>query len=81
MVDSFGLREKLDEQEVASIWDEVAGGMVARHTKDLSLKRGRLTVTVDSAPLRQELSYLKEQLIDRLNERFGREVVREVVLV
>lgn len=81
MIEAYGLREKLDVQELADDWNEVAGDMVARHTKDLALSRGRLVITVDSAPLRQELSYLKEDLIARINERLGREVVREVRLL
>ncbi|MCB0757123.1 MAG: DUF721 domain-containing protein, partial [Flavobacteriales bacterium] len=42
LVDTYGLREKLDEQAVASLWDELAGGMVARHTVAVKLRRGKL---------------------------------------
>ncbi len=80
MIDSLGMREKLDEQEVLSGWDRVAGPMVARHTRSLSLRKGRLTVTVDSAPLRHELTYMRDDLRNALNERLGRAVVSEVVL-
>lgn len=80
LVDAYGLREKLDEQAVVSAWDEIAGSMVARHTVAVRLRKGKLYIKVDSAPLRQELTYLRESLIGTLNTRFGREVVKEVVL-
>lgn len=80
MVDAFGLREKLDEQAVASIWDDVVGGMVARHTVAVKLRKGKLFVKVDSAPLRQELTFMRETLATTINQRLGRQVVEKVQL-
>jgi len=78
MIDAYGLREKLDELDIASWWDEVAGGLIARHTVGITLKRGHMHVRVDNAPLRHELGFMKERLIELLNERSGRVVVRSV---
>lgn len=80
LVDRYGLREKLDEQAVASLWDELAGGMVARHTVAVKLRRGKLHIKVDSAPLRQELTFMREALANTINQRLGREVVQQVHL-
>ncbi len=80
LVDAYGLREKLDEQAVASLWDELAGGMVARHTVAVKLRRGKLYIKVDSAPLRQELTYMREGLIKTINTKMGREVVEKIQL-
>jgi predicted nucleic acid-binding Zn ribbon protein len=80
LVDAYGLREKLDEQAIASLWDEIAGGMVAKHTVGLKLRRGKLYIKVDSAPLRQELTFLRESLRKTLNTRLGREVVETIHL-
>lgn len=81
LIDGAGIREKMDELDIASWWDEVAGGMVARHTAGITLRRGKLFIRVDSAPLRQELTYMRETITQRLNERAGRAVVQEVVLL
>ncbi len=80
LVDSLGLREKLDEQAIASLWDELAGGMVAKHTVAVRLRRGKLHIKVDSAPLRQELTFMREALIKTINARLGRTVVVQVLL-
>lgn len=80
MVDALGLREKLDEQALITAWDLVAGPMIARHTMRLRYSAGVLRVKVDSAPLRHELSFLKEGLAERLNEQVGRELVRTIAL-
>lgn len=75
LVDAYGLREKLDEQAVASLWDELAGGMVAKHTVAVKLRKGTLFIKVDSAPLRQELSFMRDGLKATINSRLGRAVV------
>ena len=80
LVDAYGLREKLDEQSITSVWDEVAGGMVARHTTGVKLRRGKLYIKVDSAPLRVELGFMRGTLIELLNQRIGRAVVQEMTV-
>ncbi len=80
LVDSYGLREKMDELDITTGWDEAVGPMIARHTKSVRLRKGRLHVKVDSAPLRHELTFMRETLVEILNRRAGRKVVEEIVL-
>ena len=80
LVDLYGLREKLDEQSIASLWDEMAGGMVAKHTVAVKLRKGKLFIKVDSAPLRQELTFMREALVKTINAKLGRQVVEQVHL-
>ena len=79
-IDAFGLREKMDELDITTGWDEAVGPMIARHTVSVRLRKGRLNVRVDSAPLRHELSFMRETLVELLNRRAGRQVVQEIML-
>ena len=81
LIDAGGMREKMDELDITAWWDEVVGGMIARHTVGINLRRGKLTVRVDSAPLRQELSYMRATLQEILNRKMGRDLVKEIVLL
>ena len=72
--------EYLDEVKAVEAWPKVVGPFIATHTIDLSIKDGRLFVRVDSDALRSELSYSKSLLIKNLNERVGKEIVKEIVL-
>lgn len=80
LIDAYGMREKMDELDITTAWDEVAGSMIARHTVTVRLRKGRLAVRVDSAPLRQELTYMRTTLKEILNRRAGRQVVEEIIL-
>ena len=75
----YQLEDKLDEVKLMHSWEEVVGEMIARHTKDLYIKRDTLYVILDSPALKNELSYSRSQIKDSLNEVVGREVIAEVV--
>ena len=80
MLRAYGLGNKLDEISLLKSWEKVVGKMIARHTSDLYFKDGKLFISLDSAPLRQELSYAKSKLIEKLNEEAGKTMVTEIIL-
>ncbi len=69
------------EQPAVELWPEVAGEAVARHARARSVDDGVLCVAVDSAGWMTQLTYLKPQLVARLNQRAGRRVVRDIRFV
>ncbi|MFM2135256.1 MAG: hypothetical protein RL021_656 [Bacteroidota bacterium] len=60
-------------------WPIVMGPMVARHTTSIRIAEGVLYVSLDSAPLRQELFQSREQILKSMNEAAGSDVLKEVV--
>lgn len=71
----------LGDYELWTHWDAVVGPTLARHAQPLRLRRGILSVEVDSAEWMQELQFLKQELRERLNARLGRPVVRDIFTV
>lgn len=76
----LGLGGRLREIEIWRIWPEVVGPVVACRAQPLRIINGTLTVAVSGGPWMQELSFLKGMMKERLNNRLGGEVVREIVL-
>lgn len=77
---SLGLAERLREAEIWRLWPEIVGAAVAARAMPLRIIKGTLTVAVSSGPWKQELTFLKGMMIEKLNERLGGAVVREIVL-
>lgn len=71
--------EKLLGMEVKQRWEELSGSLVARHTLNLSIYKNKLYIQLDSAPLKQEISYRKQALIDKINKGMGKVVVAEII--
>ena len=77
---ALGLAERLKESEIWRLWPEVVGPTVAARAMPLRIIKGTLTVAVSSGPWKQELTFLKGMMIEKLNQRLGGAVVREIVL-
>lgn len=80
MLRAYGLGEKLDEMSLIKSWEDIVGKMIAKHTKDIYFRQGNLYIILDSAPLRQELSYAKTRLVEKLNQHAGKQMVKEIFL-
>jgi len=80
-INALGLRPKMVEADIIGNWEDIVGKMIAKHTLDLSLNKKKLTLRFDNAALKQEMSYAKSKLIENINERFGKEIINEVVIL
>lgn len=78
--DSGKMKQKLFQTKVSTHWGALMGTTIAAYTKEIKVHNNKLYLTIDSAPLRQELSYSKEKIIDILNEALGEEYLQEVIL-
>jgi predicted nucleic acid-binding Zn ribbon protein len=54
--------------------------MIAKHTKSLRIVKRVLYVEVDSAALRNELTYLREKIKKKLNKKAGDNLIDEVII-
>jgi len=79
-LEHYRLDGKMRERQVIASWEEVMGKMVSQHTTSLNIRNGILYVKVDSAALRHELSYAKEDICRVLNETVKTKVITEVVI-
>jgi predicted nucleic acid-binding Zn ribbon protein len=78
-----GMARGLDRAhpEIWASWPTIVGPDVARRAVPKSFSRATLVVAVESSTWLQELSYLKEQILDRLAEAVGPSVVKNIKLV
>jgi len=77
----LNLHRRLDDYRVWQAWDDVVGATIARNAQPVRLDGTRLVIAVRTSSWLQELSLLQKELVGRLNERMGREVVRELFFV
>lgn len=64
---------------VQRLWREVAGRELAAHTKPVSLRRGRLVVSVEGPGDNFALSFQRKQIVDRLRDATGGKVDEMVI--
>jgi predicted nucleic acid-binding Zn ribbon protein len=77
---AYGYQEQLDELDLIKSYESLVGNMFVKHTQKINLKNKILYIKLDSAALKQELSYVKEGLVQKLNKEIGRRVVDKIVV-
>ncbi len=74
------LEQKVQETSVPDYWVEIVGESVARQTEVERIDKGRMFVRVANAVWRKELSMRREEIRAKVNERFGTEIIKEIIL-
>ena len=80
MLKELKLKSRLDETRVQTIWRERMGKSISTYTYEISVRKKTLYLTILSAPLKQELSYSKEKIIELMNREMGDGFIEEVVI-
>ncbi len=76
----MNLEGKLQEVNLINSWEEVVGKAISSRTGKVYIKDCILYVHLNSSVARNELLMLKEALKEKLNERAGKEVIKDIVL-
>jgi predicted nucleic acid-binding Zn ribbon protein len=74
------LEGKLSEVAVINSWEEIVGRAISSRTTKIYIKDNVLFVHLKSSVVRNELLMLREELREKLNQKAGSEVVKEIVL-
>ncbi len=75
---------KLDEKysvfSIRTNWETIVGVTVAKHTTQINFVQGLLYVSIDSPVIRNEVMYVKEDIITKVNHFCGKRLVRELII-
>ena len=75
-----GLETPLNEYRAEQAWSTVMGEVIASYTQKVSVRGGILYVQVSNAALRQELMMQRPQIVARINQYVGAQVLQQVVV-
>ncbi len=73
-------RQGIKAAQLRLEWAEIVGPHIAEHAKPGTLHGKRLIVECDHDVWRTELAYLKPELLKRIAEAMGEDVVKEIWL-
>jgi len=74
------MKGSIQALQIEEVWEQIMGKTVARYTDKIQIHGSTLYVNTTIAPLRQELMYQKDKIVQRVNEALGEKVIKEVVI-
>ena len=79
-LDNSRLKGAVQALQIGDVWEQIMGKTIARYTDKIQIHGHTLYIDTSVAPLRQELLYQKDNIIQRVNEALGEPVIKEVVI-
>lgn len=76
----MNLGGKLSEVGVINSWEEIVGKAISSRTSNIYIKDHILYVHLNSSVVRNELLMLREVLREKINQKAGSEVIKDIVL-
>ena len=78
LVNVLGIQKKLQEYDAVVYWEGVVGERIAQMTTATRIIQGVLFVHVKTSTWRNELTLRKKEIIDKLNNVIGIDIVKDI---
>ena len=79
VLQELGLSKKIKQYEVIEAWPTIVGRQIANVATAERIENGILFVHVTRAPWRNELVFLKKELIGKINETMHQKIVSDII--
>ncbi|MCC8071162.1 MAG: DUF721 domain-containing protein [Bacteroidales bacterium] len=79
-IQASGMADTVAEQRACYCWSEVVGPGVNRYTMRRYVDHGVLHVYITSATLKNELSFMRSNIVGHINRLVGRDVITSIVI-
>ena len=74
------LKGDIQALQIEDVWEKIMGKTIAKYTDRIHIVNHTLFISSTVAPLKNELLYQKEKIIELVNEALGEKVIKEVVI-
>ena len=74
------IKDEMLAFQIADAWESIMGKTIARYTSQVRIQHGKLYIHTPIGPLRNELLYQREAILQKVNDYIGTVVVKEVVI-
>lgn len=80
LLSTYNLNGKIDELKVWNNWHDIVGTVIAKNTTKIQLKGGQLMIFIESASLKNELSFHRSVILQKINAYFEKQIVKEILI-
>lgn len=74
------LKGNMQALQITDVWEQLMGKTIAKYTEKIEIINHTLFISTTVAPLKNELLYQKDKIMQRVNEALGESLVKEVVI-
>lgn len=80
MLKSKRMKSGLYKTKIEQLWKEKMGNTIAQSTSEIRVYKNKLYLTINSAPIKNELTYSKAKIIKMVNQHLQEEFLEDVII-
>ena len=80
VINKNNLRHKIDQLSIIDIWRDIIGENIHKYVKEEKVKDYTLYIKLKSSVVRNEISYNKSRIIEKINKKIGKQAIKEIIL-
>ncbi len=80
-LESSKIKNQIQSLSIDDHWEKIMGKTIANYTDKIEIRNKTLFIYTTVAPLKNELVFQKDLIIQRVNEQIGADSITEVVVV
>jgi predicted nucleic acid-binding Zn ribbon protein len=81
LLKQYHIEQKFDEASIVTSWEKLVGSAIAKRTKKVFVRNRVLFVELTSPSLKHDLNYSKTHILELFQKEFGKDSVKEIVLM
>jgi predicted nucleic acid-binding Zn ribbon protein len=81
LLKQYHIEQKFDEANIVTSWEKLVGTSIAKRTRKVFIRNHVLFVELTSPSLKHDLNYSKGHILELFQKEFGKDSIKEVVLM
>lgn len=79
-VQNSKLKNGIRAAQIEEVWLELMGNTIAKYIDKIYIFDQKLFIETSVGPLKNELGFQKQQIIERVNEKMGEKIITDVII-
>ncbi|WP_238325422.1 DUF721 domain-containing protein [Lunatimonas lonarensis] len=81
LLEAYRIKDRYNERKVVAEWESLMGKTVASRTSSISVKNRILYIRLSSGAIKKELMMHKSKVMDLIAEKYGDQVIKDIVFL
>lgn len=81
VLNKYELNEIVEKNLLIEKFKEVVGEHIAKQIEFKNFEKGILTIEVESSSWKNEIFLLREQIVEKINNAFGKQIVKHLKIL
>ena len=77
----LGIEKPIMKYRALTMWPEIVGERISNVTEAKRLTDGKMFVKVQNDSWRNELTFYKQEIIQKMNKEIGVRIVKDIILI